>query len=339
MMHAHEIAEIAEIQEVARRTLGEASVVPKAQKSEDTSPNQEFEDADDAAVADSAEPLVSLEESSSVEVEAVSTGFEIESAGEVEELMPFAVVRAIQEEEVGEDDEEESKGELEAADLLSQRELALGEEVELVESKEDLERTALEAEIAKPSISESSEQMVDRDDVDRDELAIVDIEVEREANPDEISQVDDAPLAEGVVGAKVELEPQEEESIHDEPRKDEETVPSGEVSEAQEIAELDHRGEYAGEVGDAELAEWKRPEALHKETATEVSAPVELPVEGGVEHPTSPVRIITFREGGTEIGICPYCGRFVRGSDLARHKLKHRVRNVFGFSDGRLRSL
>jgi hypothetical protein len=329
MMHAHEIAEIAEIQEVARRALGEASLVPKAQVSEDTSPRQEQEEVDDIATTYGAEGMITPEESAENKLESVETLSEVEGVDEVEELTPSATTSPTRDGEL----EEREGEELEAASLVSESEVPPGEEGEVEESEVEPGSGALESEAAERFSVEFPELGVDRVDARQEESASDDVEEPGVWVTQVISEVDEVPFIEGLVGTKNELEFEEEESVQDESRETEET-PSGEVSEAQEIAELEDRDEAPRESVDEQQTEWKRPEALDRESAEEVSAPLELSVEGGVERPASPVRIITFREGGTEIGICPYCGRFVRGSDLARHKLKHRVRSALGLQTG-----
>ncbi len=344
MMHAHEIAEIAEIQEVARRALGEASVVPKAQMPEEEAPREEREDPVEAGLADSAEPLTGSEEIIGGEMELVASAWEIENVAEVEEsLMPEAV-GAIFEEESVEHDVQEAPGGLEATAALELKPIASDYAEE--ESREEPEDRSLESKDLEQTESEISEHETKPSDASYDmmnaerKLDGVEPESESEASEEEdrvleeISEVEDVPFVEGLLSVAANFQFPEEESAESEPRYEEEEVPSGEVSEAKEIDELEEGGESPSEPADTELSEWKRSEVLRKESAEEVSPPMDLLVEGDVERPASPVRIITFREGGTEIGICPFCGRFVRGSDLARHKLKHRVRNVFGFQPG-----
>ena len=348
MMHAHEIAEIAEIQEVARRTLGEASVVPKVQAAEDAPPSQEQEGPVEAGLADSAEPLTGSEEIIGGEAELVGSAWEIENVATVEELMPSEAAGAISEEESAELEAEETSGGAEATAV--EPEPISKDFGEPEDSSEEPEDRSQESEALEQAGSETSDKETEPSDASHEVLTSESmregVELESESAPSEseataneggrvledILEVEDVSFVEGLLSVAADFQAPEEESAESE--RGYEEVPSGEVSEAKEIAELEGGGELPGEAADAESSEWKRSELLRKESAEEVSAPMEILVEGGMEKPASPVRIITFREGGTEIGICPFCGRFVRGSDLARHKLKHRVRNVFGFQAG-----
>ncbi len=345
MMHAHEIAEIAEIQEVARRAMGEASVVPKAQMPEDAPPRQEQEGPVEASLADSAEPLIGSEEIIGGEAELVASAWQIENVAEVEEsLMPEAA-GAISEEESVEHEVEEAPGDLKATAVFELEQI-VSDDAEPEESRGEPEDRSQESEDLEQTEGEISDHEIKPSDASHDlmtsepKLDGVEPESESEASDEEggvleeFSEVEDVPFVEGLLSVSANFQSPEEESAESEPGYEEEEVPSGEVSEAKEIDELEGEGESPGEAADAELSEWKRSEVLRKEAAEEVSPTMDLLVEGNVERPASPVRIITFREGGTEIGICPFCGRFVRGSDMARHKLKHRVRNVFGFQAG-----
>lgn len=103
----------------------------------------------------------------------------------------------------------------------------------------------------------------------------------------------------------------------------EEVVGSGVVGEIEPSGQADL--EIVGEERSEETIQQKleQPESLEP-----------FPAEHGIESPSSALRIITFGAEGGDIGICPYCGLFIKSSDLRRHKLKCRVRNALGIQAG-----
>lgn len=344
LMHSHEIAEIAEIQEVARRALGEASLVPKAQESEDEAARQDQESALDVSSAEVTELLRESEEimGGGVEAEQVGTVWEIEEVMDVEEHMVDAA--GVTSERGLTEPEMEAPGSAEAGEAEMTHEGERG----LEELSETPDRESMEPDAAEQKGSDASEEETNPSELlqvegssesvselEEPERAMAMVESERHTGIETlegVSEVEEVPFVEGLLGAGIDADLMEDESTRMEPMGEEESDTSRQVGEAdgvEDIADV-REGESPDDAADAELSEWKRSEQVHRESSEEIASPIELPVGGGVERPASPVRIITFREGGMEIGICPYCGRFVRGSDLSRHKLKHRVRKAFG---------
>ncbi len=348
MMHAHEIAEIAEIQEVARRAMGEASIVPKAQEPESPTVKQEEMGKEEA---DSVEAEVSAGEPEEVLSEKDLAGAD-EPAGELEEVqypegltetpinsegldLPLQSLAIGEMEEIMLLAETTEIKEIEPQDKLNPESIETAQEQELErqltaahapeDAARDMDREA--------SASEDSTAPKGLDETSKVEVSLpASLEQEGEVL-ENVSEVEEVPFVEGLLDADVAHALVEGEVGLSEEGEETDRGGSEEASVAESIDRFDGREEGSEppfEVTRPESPVWRRDELVLKSVPEEASLIERLPDDGGVERPASAVRIITFREGSTEIGICPYCGRFIRGSDLSRHKLKHRVRNVLG---------
>ncbi len=304
LMHTNEIAEIAEIQEVARRVLGEASPVPNVQEPERSSVRQDQEGTDEVRLADLGEPLSHAEEieDSEPQVELVELAREIEEVSQVEGSLAVGAAG------------ETPRGESVQAERAVQ--------VSIEGSETAVERGAISA------VKGSSELFPYLES----ESALSET-AEREGRElsEAVSVIENVFPIEGSRGVGADLEDIEDEWTKRGREEGEGTETMEEVSEIQgveEIEELEGETEAPTDAWKLELTELRSDVSILKGPIEEVAAPERLPNDGGVGRPASAVRIITFREGSMEIGICPYCGLFVKGRDLGRHKLKHRVRNA-----------